>query len=162
MQAAEAGHGRPQQPGPPRPGLCTWQRAVPAAPHGRTCLCRRRAPARAASRGFERPGRPPRQRARRAWPAFATEGSTSGPCRHPLAGTPSSVPLAPSSPPRAAYLAQAHLGDRGRAGPEGRGRGRKPDRRPLFVWRRGGLCWELIKELAGSSSVVFVTFICTI
>lgn len=130
-QAPEAGHRRPQQPGPPSPGLCTWQRAVPAASRGRIGLCRRRVPARAASRGLERPGRPPRQRARRARPAFATGGLTSGPRRHPLAGTPSSAALAPSSPPRAAYLAQAHPGDRGRARPEGQGRGGS---------RIGGLC----------------------
>lgn len=129
--ASEAGYWRPQQPGPPSPGLSTWRRAAPAASRGRIGPCRRRAPARAASRGLGCPRHPPRQGTRRAQPAIATGVPISGPRRHQLAGVPSNAAPEPSSPPPAAYLAQARPGERERAGPEGQGPGGNP---------MGGVC----------------------
>lgn len=142
--AAEARHPHLRQPGPPSPGPGTWRRAAPAASRGRNGLCRRRAPARAASRGLGRPGHPPRQGTRRARPALATGGSAYRSDRHPRAWTPSSAEPAPSSPPGAAYPAQARQGRRGgaRARPEGRGRGRSWWAGSARDWRRGLCGWR--------------------
>lgn len=121
----------PSAAGPPEPGLRTWRRAAPVGPRGRIGRCRRRAPARAASRGLGSPGRPPRQGTRRARPALDTGGSASGPRRHPQGRAPSSDALAPSSLPRAAYLAQARRDEVDRAGLERRDPGGSP---------MGGVC----------------------
>lgn len=149
--AAEARPQRLRQPGPPSPGPGTWRRAAPAAPLGRTGLCRRRAPARAASRGLGRPGHPPRQGTLQALPALATGGSAYRPDRHTRAGAPSSAGLAPSSPPGTAYPAQARRArSRCACSAGGAGPGRRADGRGLLatggeafvVGRVSHLCWS--------------------
>lgn len=89
-------HQRLQQLGPPTPGPGTWRRAEPAAPRGRTGQCRRRALARAASRGLGRRGRPPHQETRRTQPPRGPGTSACSRRRHPPPALPSSRGPAPT------------------------------------------------------------------